>query len=261
MRVLGLTLLLLLVGCQGTPHHPTRSVQASSQDSRVQYVVLHYTSSNLAESLATLSRGQVSSHYLISESGHVWQLVDEHARAWHAGDSQWQGRTYLNAHSIGIELVNEGYVDEADGTRRWFAYPDAQIRALEVLLADILQRHQLGPERVLGHSDIAPGRKVDPGPLFPWARLATAGLAQALDDSAVARASQQLGQSLPDSQWFSLRLQRLGYLAPWYRLTDDSQEQHLRKALRAFQLRYRASDFEGEKDLASAALLQALTSD
>lgn len=254
-----LVAVLLLAGCSGTPLAPERSVRASSQDSRVQYIVLHYTSSNLAESLATLSRGQVSSHYLIGEDGHVWQLVDDHARAWHAGESQWQGRTYLNATSLGIELVNLGYTDEADGTRRWHAYDPRQIRALKALLAELLQRHQLSPERVLGHSDIAPGRKVDPGPLFPWTELAAEGLAQAPSERSIAQARLALASQVPTADWFAERLRKLGYLAPWYVLTADSEQVQLRKALSAFQLRYRPSDFNGEPDLASAALLAALT--
>ena len=254
-----LVAVLLLAGCSGTPLAPERSVRASSQDSRVQYIVLHYTSSNLAESLATLSRGQVSSHYLLGEDGHVWQLVDDNARAWHAGESQWQGRTYLNASSIGIELVHLGYTDQADGSRQWHPYDPRQITALKTLLAELLKRHQLGPERVLGHSDIAPGRKVDPGPLFPWAELAQDGLAQAPSERDIAQATLALSNQVPTADWFVERLKTQGYLPPWYALSADPEHTQLTKALSAFQLRYRPDNFSGAMDLASAALLAALT--
>ncbi len=249
---------LLLAGCTGTPHLPEQAIRAVSQDSRVQYIVLHYTSSSLAESLATLSRGQVSSHYLLGEDGYVWQLVDDNARAWHAGESQWQGRTYLNASSIGIELVHLGYTDRADGSRQWHPYDPRQITALKTLLAELLKRHQLGPERVLGHSDIAPGRKVDPGPLFPWAELAESGLAQAPSEPAIAQATTALASQLPAADWFVEQLKALGYLPPWYALSADPEQTQLSKALSAFQLRYRPGNFSGEMDLASAALLAAL---
>ncbi|ETX13896.1 N-acetylmuramoyl-L-alanine amidase [Roseivivax halodurans JCM 10272] len=108
----------------------------------------------------------VSAHYLISERGRIWQLVDEEARAWHAGQGAWGGLTDLNSRSIGIELANDGGQP----------FGELQMIALETLLAGILARWQVAPERVIGHSDMALGRKVDPGPRFDWRRLARRGL-------------------------------------------------------------------------------------
>lgn len=109
---------------------------------------------------------EVSAHYVISETGAVWQLVEEEQRAWHAGAGTWQGRGDVNSRSIGIELANPGNCP----------YPAPLMDCLERLLADILARWQIAPQGVIGHSDMAPGRKSDPGPRFDWSRLAKQGL-------------------------------------------------------------------------------------
>ena len=112
----------------------------------------------------------VSAHYLIDEAGETFRLVDEAERAWHAGVGCWQGASDINARSIGIELVNPGH---EFGYRR---FPAAQMAALENLLLAVLERHGIAKSRVLGHSDVAPLRKTDPGELFDWARLARLGI-------------------------------------------------------------------------------------
>ncbi len=132
-------------------------------------VVLHYTGMETAE--AALARlctpaHEVSAHYLISEHGHIWQMVAEDQRAWHAGAGQWGGICDVNSRSIGVELANRGT----------HPFAAAQMAALEELLAGILWRWAIAPERVIGHSDMAPGRKSDPGPRFDWRRLALGGL-------------------------------------------------------------------------------------
>ncbi|MGH1354134.1 MAG: N-acetylmuramoyl-L-alanine amidase [Thalassovita sp.] len=133
-------------------------------------VVLHYTAMDTAE--AALERLcdpsiEVSAHYLISETGQIWQMVDEEKRAWHAGAGQWGAVTDVNSRSIGIELANIGDCP----------FPEPQMAALEFLLAGIQNRWDIPPERVIGHSDMAPERKQDPGPRFDWQRLARQGLA------------------------------------------------------------------------------------
>jgi N-acetylmuramoyl-L-alanine amidase len=132
-------------------------------------VVLHYTameSCDAARARLCAAEHEVSAHYVIAADGGLIQLVEEGERAWHAGAGAWGAVTDVNSRSIGVELDNDG--------RQPFA--EAQLVALERLLADILTRHAIPPERVIGHSDMAPGRKRDPGGLFPWARLAAAGL-------------------------------------------------------------------------------------
>lgn len=105
---------------------------------------------------------EVSAHYLISRTGTIYQLVDEDRRAWHAGAGAWAGVTDVNSRSIGIELDNTGFEP----------FPEPLMAALEALLFDIMRRHAIPPQRVIGHSDMAPGRKIDPGPRFDWRRLA-----------------------------------------------------------------------------------------
>jgi N-acetylmuramoyl-L-alanine amidase len=139
----------------------------------VDMLVLHYTGMKSAvEALDRLCdpAAEVSAHYLVDEDGTVWRLVPEDRRAWHAGRSFWAGETDINGVSIGIELVNPGH---EFGYR---AFPEAQLAALEALARGILARHAIPPKRVLGHSDVAPQRKQDPGELFPWERLARAGI-------------------------------------------------------------------------------------
>ncbi len=133
-------------------------------------IVIHYTAMQSAE--AALERlcdpaAEVSAHYLISRKGEVFQLVAEEQRAWHAGAGEWKGRDDVNSRSIGIELDNAG--------SHPFAEP--QMQALEALMRGIMARWRIPPDGVIGHSDMAPGRKIDPGPRFDWARLMRQGLA------------------------------------------------------------------------------------
>ncbi|MGB4074012.1 N-acetylmuramoyl-L-alanine amidase [Pseudomonas sp.] len=246
-------LLLLLAGCSSGLRIDDSHI-ASGQNSRVQYIVLHYTSTDLARSLQLLTETEVSSHYLIGEApATIYRLVDEDRRAWHAGDSQWQGRTWLNGTTIGIELVNQGFSDGPNG-RTWQPYAPAQIDALIVLLKDIMQRHQLPPGSILGHSDIAPQRKVDPGPLFPWQRLAEAGLLPWPDADAVARQQALFASSLPSVQWFQQQLARQGYTVP----SHGELDQATRNVIAAFQMKYRPARYDGEPDTQTAALLVVL---
>lgn len=243
---------LLLAACSHGPQIE-RSIVSVNQDSRVQYVVLHYTSTDLEHSLALLTRGEVSSHYLIGEQPPtIYQLVDENHRAWHAGVSEWHGRTWLNASSIGIELINQGYQDSPTG-RHWQPYNEAQITALIVLLKDIVARHKLPLGSIIGHSDIAPQRKTDPGPLFPWQRLAEAGLIPWPDAAQVAQQQALFAGELPPPSWFAAQLQLQGYSVP-----DAEPQQTLRNVVAAFQMKYRQARYDGMPDAETAALLQVL---
>jgi len=245
--------LALLAGCSEQLVIDDR-YRASGQDNRVQYIVLHYTSSGFERSFNVLTQGDVSSHYLISDHDPViYRLVDENRRAWHAGDSSWQGRTWLNASSIGIEIVNDGYVDRAD-CRQWQAWDQPQIDALIKLLRDIQQRQGLGPESVVGHSDVAPQRKVDPGPLFPWQQLVAAGVASGPDAERVRVMQNWLAGRTPSVSWFQQSLAAWGYSVP----QNGELDKATRNVIAAFQMRFRQTDYDGQPDSETAALLAAL---
>lgn len=153
-----------------TLSHPSPNFGERRGRGRIELVVLHYTA--MPSCAAALERlcdpaAEVSCHYLIDGDGTVLSLVDEAQRAWHAGAGEWAGAGDVNSRSIGIELANTGQEP----------FSEPQMQALERLLTGVLARHGLGPEAVIGHSDMAPDRKGDPGPHFDWRRLALQGLA------------------------------------------------------------------------------------
>ena len=200
----------------------------------VSMVVLHYTGMPTAES--ALERmcdpaAEVSAHYMIDEDGTVIRLVNETKRAWHAGRSYWRGISDINSASVGIELVNPGH--------EWGYRPftDAQMDSLVPLLADIVERHDIPRANVVGHSDIAPSRKQDPGELFNWELLADYGLALPAP-----RLKMRLVYDEPGA--FFLALERFGY-----DITDGSA------AIMAFQRRWRPRCIDGELDGEIGALL------
>lgn len=154
-----------------SPNHDTRSAP-------VTLLVLHYT--GMADGPSALARltdpeAKVSAHYLVMEDGSVLRLVPEGRRAWHAGVSYWQGFRDINARSVGIEIVNGGH-DFRDAAGGLPAYGAAQIDAVITLARAIIDRHAIRPTGIVGHSDIAPTRKTDPGEHFPWPGLAAAGI-------------------------------------------------------------------------------------
>lgn len=167
-------------------------------------IVLHYTAMESAE--AALDRlcdptSEVSAHYVIEGGGAVWALVPEEARAWHAGAGAWGDVADVNSRSIGIELANRGPLDDLP------PFPEPQMAALEALLDAIAGRWAIPPERVIGHSDMAPGRKTDPGPKFDWRRLALGGRAVFVDPP---RAS----SGAADLAAFAVHAGAMGYHAP-----------------------------------------------
>ncbi|EEX14760.1 N-acetylmuramoyl-L-alanine amidase AmiD [Citreicella sp. SE45] len=190
-------------------------------------VVLHYTAMAGAEAARDWlcnPVSEVSAHYVIARDGTCWQLVREDMRAWHAGLGAWGSVEEVNSRSIGIEIANTGKEP----------FPEPQMAALEPLLADILGRWQIPPERVIGHSDMAPGRKIDPGPRFDWARLARRGLAIRADAGAP-------GDFHADARSFG------------YRFTPDQHD----AVLAAFRDRFRPGA-SGPLDLTDRALMAGL---
>jgi N-acetylmuramoyl-L-alanine amidase len=203
----------------------------------ISMIVLHYTGMESAQAAIDRLRdpeAKVSAHYLVDEDGRILRLVDERHRAWHAGRSHWRGVTDVNSASIGIEIVNPGH---EFGYR---PFPEAQMGALIPLVADIKDRHSITRGNVVGHSDVAPARKQDPGELFNWHALARLRLA-------LPRPTRNLvDPGWPDAG-FMLALERFGY---------DVRDAEA--AVTAFQRRFRPELIDGEIDMECRCILLAL---
>ncbi len=202
----------------------------------VSMVVLHYT--GMPSAAAALDRladpaAAVSAHYLVAEDGTVVRMVAEENRAWHAGKSFWRGITDVNSASVGIEIVNPGH------EFGYVPFPEPQMAAVEALVADIARRYRIAPGNVVGHSDIAPARKDDPGELFDWPRLARAGLADAVSAAGA------------DPGWTDA-----GFLAALHRYGYDVGDPVA--AVVAFQRHFRPSDFGGAVDAETRGVLLRL---
>lgn len=262
------TLALLLSACASVAPPPTstatpgpgvraphidRSYTSQNQDSRSLFIVLHYTVLDWEKSLKVLTTGgQVSSHYLVRDNPAIsYALVDENRRSWHAGASFWAGHSNLNSSSIGIEIVNPGYVDGPAG-RVYAPFPQAQVDEVIALVRDIQQRHKVKPERIIGHADIAPGRKQDPGPNFPWRQLADAGLIPWPDGPSVLVKTLEHEVAPRDVAWLQDRLARIGY-----NVSRSGQMDTLTKeVVSTFQMKYRPRDISGTVDAETAALVE-----
>jgi N-acetylmuramoyl-L-alanine amidase len=261
-----LALSVLLTACatnlvdRGT-YYADISRHAQYADTRIRFLVMHYTEIDEAQSLDVLTQEQVSAHYVVPDHPRmkngepvVWQLVPETQRAWHAGLSDWQGTTELNAASIGIENVNIGPIDTPQG-RTWQPYPPEQVDAIIRLAKDIVTRYGIPPTRVVGHSDIAPQRKIDPGPFFPWKQLYDAGIGAWPDDATVAK---DLAGRDPhagaDVRALQQKLARYGYETA----TDGVLDDRTRRVFAAFQMHFRPADYSGNPDAQTDAIAQAL---
>lgn len=243
-----------------TGYWADQSTAATAFNHRVRFLVLHYTGDDAARALKVLTGPRVSAHYLVDpappeRSGMpiVRQLVPEDERAWHAGVSSWNGRHHLNDTSIGIEIVNRGPVDTRT-LSRWYPYDERQIQAVIALARDIVARYHIAPADVVGHSDIAPGRKIDPGPLFPWKRLHDAGIGAWPSADLVARYRQRFAAQAPSIYQTQARLAHYGYDIA----TTGVMDAQTRRVLRAFQMHFRPSDYDGAPDVETQARLWAL---
>ncbi len=214
-------------------------------------IILHYT--GMTDGPAALARltdpaAQVSAHYLVEEDGRLFALVDEDRRAWHAGRSFWRGETDINARSIGVEIVNPGH---EFGYR---PFPPAQIAAVIALLTDIRGRWSVPDALILGHSDVAPMRKTDPGELFPWRALAASGHGLWVDPPADGGAPMAEGDEGPHIATLRATLARVGYDCAGAGPFDAA----LSAVVRAFQRHWRPRRVDGVADGDTRARAAAL---
>lgn len=227
---------------------------------RIKVLVIHYTAGDFDTSLQTLTDAKVSAHYLVPENPPmrkgkpvIWQLVPERELAWHAGVSFWRGATRINDTSIGIELENEGWQKTA-GVKSFVPFAPTQIAALIPLAKDIIARYQIEPENVVAHADVAPQRKDDPGPEFPWRELAQQGIGAWPEPDRVAFYLNGRAPSLPVATSSVLDLlARYGY-----QVTPDMSYTQKKRVIMAFQMHFRQSRWDGVADAETQAIAEAL---
>lgn len=248
-----------------TSHYP-----AYGQDDRIRYLVLHYTALDNEKSIQILTQQEVSSHYLIPDdfTDSIYVLVDETKRAWHAGASSWKGVNNINFSSIGIEIVNQGYTtqqavsgnpDLAVAQRTFFDFPQKQIEKVAELCKDIIDRYKIEPVNVVAHSDIAPQRKHDPGPKFPWKRLYDQyNIGAWYEESQKSIYLSQFPYAEIDSFTFiqsvQADLEKYGYEIQKTGMWDEQTK----KVITAFQYHFRPERFDGVMDAETWAILKAL---
>ena len=231
-------------------------IQAPSPnfDARVRppdMIVLHYTGMPTGE--AALAKmcdpdAKVSAHYMVEEDGRIFSLVPEERRAWHAGKSFWKGETDINAVSVGIEVVNPGH---EFGYR---PFPEAQIEALADLIADVRSRWTIPDARILGHADVAPDRKEDPGELFPWKHLSELGHGLWVEVGAAPGAALAEGEEGLGVLALQAGLNRLGYDCP----PSGKYDATTTTIVRAFQRHWLQTRFDGVADGETRARLVSL---
>lgn len=265
-----LMLAVVLVGCASKEEKKAvvekpgyvldRSRSAPAAYPRVKVLVLHYTADDFDGSLTTLTGSQVSVHYLIPSvpplmrgKPKIWQLVPESELAWHAGISFWRGATRINDTSIGIELENPGW-KQSEGTRFFTPLEPAQIQALVPLAKDIIKRYNIEPQNVVAHADIAPQRKDDPGPLFPWQSLAQQGIGAWPDAHRVAFYLNGRAPNAPVSTTNLLDL--LGRYG--YEIKPGMTRMQQIRVIAAFQMHFRPARWDGIADAESQAIAEAL---
>jgi N-acetylmuramoyl-L-alanine amidase len=224
---------------QASPSHEQRAGGMSPR-----LLVLHYTgmaSGQIAADWLCNPASRVSCHYLIDVDGTIIQMVDEDRRAWHAGTSNWHGEIDINSASIGIEIQNLGHSGGCP------EFPKSQMQRLAVLCLDIMKRHHMKPQDVVAHSDVAPGRKIDPGDAFDWAYLAACGIGQMVIAA---------GDALPEADLNDVQnsLARLGYGIE----VTGQYDARTRIVIEAVQRRYRRTLVNGKLDVETQDVLRRL---
>ena len=264
-------LAFLLTGCATTaPRYAidTQTYQAQGKNERIQFIVLHYTVGDNERSSKTLTTGNVSAHYLIlnNDDHKIYNLVPDHERAWHAGAGSFAGRTVLNDTSIGIEIVNDGIAPQyrdalKNGTldyhpaEHYVAFSEIQIKKVAQLVQDLAKKYHIAPTHIIGHSDMAPSRKIDPGAKFPWERLYKEfGIGAWYDDF-----DKQFFMNEQDFTAATIPEIKQAFRDYGYQINDtDAWDKASRNVVYAFQLHFRPQQPTGEIDVETYAILRAL---
>ena len=272
-----LLLTLLATSCKEAEKKPDYEIDDKTYSSkykghRIRYIVVHYTYLNDVDSIETLTKDKVSTHYLITTDYNepIYRLVDENERAWHAGISYFDGRTALNDSSIGIEIVHKGRIDgEADGGKKltkeekafpphdtYVEYDKKQLKKLVFLLKDITKRYDIHPRNIIAHADIAPTRKQDPGPKFPWKWLYdehNIGIWYDTNDYAYFMTNNNYSNM--DIIDIKKEFYDYGYTSM---PTNKEWDKASRKVLYAFQCHFRPSKTDGNIDMETYVVVKAL---
>ena len=267
--ILLLNIFLILAGCTSITEKGSRVINTRSGSERVdgltynskgqnfrqRFIILHYTVSDRERSIDLLTNKDVSSHYLITdrENEPIYYLVDENKRAWHAGVSSWGNFTNLNDNSIGIEIVNKGFILK-DGKMEFYRYPSWQIHKTAVLVQDLIKRYEVEPQNILGHSDIAPQRKQDPGPLFPWEELyRDYGIEMWYDETDKEKYKDTFDNRITPEE-VQKELRKFGYGIAVSKVYDEQTK----NVITAFQFHFRQNKYDGIMDAETFAVLKAL---
>ncbi|MDO5509272.1 MAG: N-acetylmuramoyl-L-alanine amidase [Weeksellaceae bacterium] len=233
---------------------------AYGQDSRVKFLIMHYTALNNDKSLEVLSQREVSAHYVVNDlrDDVIHILVSEDQRSWHAGVSFWNGRNNLNDSSIGIEIVNQGFT-ENQGQMFFFEFPSYQIQKVGLLARNIIERHGIEPQNVLAHSDVAPGRKYDPGALFPWEELYREfGVGAWFEYHHYFEFLSQYPYEKQNQKEFITDVQNALKLYGYNISITGEWDEQTKKVIQAFQLHFRPANYNGTMDADTWAILRSL---
>jgi N-acetylmuramoyl-L-alanine amidase len=266
--VLLLSIFLTLAGCTSVTDKGSRIISTNKgsqqvdgitytskgQNFRQRFIIVHYTVSDRERSIDLLTNKDVSSHYLITdkENEPIYYLVDENKRAWHAGVSSWGNFSNLNDNSIGIEIVNKGF-DMKNGKMSFYEFPSWQVHKTAVLLLDLVKRYNIEPQNILGHSDIAPQRKQDPGPLFPWKELyENYGIGMWYNEADIKKHKDSFSRAtIPEVQ---KELKKFGYEIN----ISGEYDVQTKNVITAFQFHFRPAGYDGVMDAETFAILKSL---
>ena len=275
---LACALMLPLIGCVTTDNTQiantepfvidSQTYQATGKSERIKTIILHYTVSNNARAIKLLTTGNVSAHYLIldHDDNKIYNLVPESERAWHAGAGGFAGRTILNDTSIGIEIVNSGIKPEYRNALKngaldyhpyehYVEFDELQIKKVAQLLQELAARYNISPKNIIGHADMAPSRKIDPGAKFPWQRLYEQyGIGAWYDEL-----DKQFFMNQKDFDAATILEIKQAFRDYGYQINDtDEWDKASRDVVYAFQLHFRPQQPTGKMDLETYAILKAL---